>query len=38
MQSEKRKGYILAGHAVLLQGDILQPERYAASGTITRDG
>jgi hypothetical protein len=37
MQSEKHKGYILWGHAVLLQEDVLQPERYAASGTIARD-
>jgi len=38
MQSEKFRGYVLWGHAILQQqGDVLQAERYAASGTITRD-
>jgi hypothetical protein len=37
MQSEKYKGYVLWGHAILQQKDILQVEKYAASGTITRD-
>lgn len=37
MQSERYRGYVLWGHAILQQEDILQAERYAASGTITRD-
>ncbi|MEI5999795.1 hypothetical protein H3V53_22080 [Paraburkholderia bengalensis] len=38
MQSEKFRGYVLWGHAILQQqGDVQQAERYAASGTITRD-
>jgi hypothetical protein len=37
MRSEKHKGFMLWGHAILLQREILHPERYAASGTITRD-
>ncbi|SFT82876.1 hypothetical protein SAMN05192563_1004228 [Paraburkholderia aspalathi] len=28
---------MLWGHAILQQKDILHPERYAASGTITKD-
>jgi hypothetical protein len=31
MQSEKHKGYVLWSHA------ILQAQKYAASGTITKD-
>lgn len=37
MQTEKYRGYALWGHAILHQEDILQPERFAGSGTITRD-
>jgi hypothetical protein len=37
MQSEQYKGYMLWGHAILQQKEILHPERYAASGTITKD-
>ena len=37
MQSASYKGYNLWGHAILQQEDVLQPERYAASGTITRN-
>ncbi|WP_144109047.1 hypothetical protein [Paraburkholderia sp. BCC1886] len=38
MESEIYHGYNVWGHAILQQEDILQPERYAASGTITRGG
>ncbi|MGF6876921.1 hypothetical protein [Paraburkholderia sp. MM5477-R1] len=37
MQTEKYRGYTLWGHAIQLREDILQPERFAGSGTITRD-
>ena len=37
MRSEKYRSYVLCGHAILQQEGILQAERYAASGTITRD-
>ncbi|WP_087656699.1 hypothetical protein [Caballeronia terrestris] len=30
-------GYSIWGHAILQQADILQPEKYAAGGTITRN-
>lgn len=36
MQSENYNSYCVWGHAILQQEDILQPERYAASGTITQ--
>lgn len=36
MESQSYQGYNIWGHAILQQEDILQPERYAASGTITR--
>lgn len=36
MESESYKGYKAWGHAILQQADILQPERFAASGTITQ--
>jgi len=36
MQSESYHSYTVWGHAILQQEDILQPERYAASGTITQ--
>ncbi|HEY2604477.1 hypothetical protein P0D88_28580 [Paraburkholderia sp. RL18-103-BIB-C] len=38
MESQSYRGYSIWGHAILQQEDILQPERYAASGTITRLG
>ena len=38
MEAETHKGYSIWGHAIAQQQDILQPERYAASGTITRQG
>lgn len=38
MESEIYNGYSVWGHAILQQEDILQPERYAASGTITVGG
>lgn len=38
MQSQSYHGYKVWGHAILQQEDILLPERFAASGTITRDG
>ena len=37
MRSEQHKGFMLWGHAILQQSEILHPERYAASGTITKD-
>jgi hypothetical protein len=37
MQSEKYGGYVLWGHAIMQQEEILQAERYAASATVTRD-
>ena len=36
MQSEKYRSYILWGHAVLQQKDIMHAEKYAARCTITR--
>lgn len=38
MESQSYHGYSVWGHAILQQEDILQPERYAASGTITMGG
>jgi hypothetical protein len=38
MESQSYHGYSVWGHAVLQQEDILQPERYAASATITLGG
>jgi hypothetical protein len=37
MQTERYRGYMLWGHAILQQEDILQAERYAAGGTVTLD-
>ena len=37
MESESYRGYSVWGHAIVQQEDILKPERYAASGTITRN-
>jgi hypothetical protein len=37
MESGSYKGYRIFGHATLQQEDILSPERYAGSGTITCD-
>jgi hypothetical protein len=37
MESGIYKGYRIFGHAILQQDRILLPERYAASGTITRE-
>ncbi|MCI0150359.1 hypothetical protein KNO81_31300 [Paraburkholderia sediminicola] len=37
MQSESYDSYNVWGHAILQQEDIPQPERYAASGTITQN-
>ncbi|MFM0173643.1 hypothetical protein PQR33_30445 [Paraburkholderia sediminicola] len=36
MEAESYKGYAIWGHAILEHADILQPERYAGSGTITK--
>jgi hypothetical protein len=38
MQSENYKGYAIWGHAIREQHDILEHERYAASGTVTKSG
>ncbi|MFM0007686.1 hypothetical protein PQR57_42980 [Paraburkholderia dipogonis] len=37
MQSEKYRGYTLWGHAILQQEDNPPTERFAGSGTVTRD-
>lgn len=37
MEAEIYKGYQIWGHAILQQEEIMQPDRYAASGTITRN-
>jgi hypothetical protein len=37
MEAENYKGYRIWGHAIVQQEDILQQERFAASGTITQD-
>ncbi|WP_027802506.1 hypothetical protein [Paraburkholderia dilworthii] len=37
MQSESYRGYALWGHAIADQEDLLQAERFATSGTITRE-
>lgn len=37
MEAESYKGYQIWGHALLQQEEIMQPDRYAASGTITRN-
>jgi hypothetical protein len=36
MQTEKYCGYTLWGHAILRREDIVKPERFAGSGTVTR--
>ncbi|MGF6924298.1 hypothetical protein [Paraburkholderia sp. 40] len=38
MESQSYQGHSIWGHAILQQEEILQPERYAASGTITVNG
>lgn len=37
MERQAYKGYVLWGHAIAQQEELLKPERYAASGTITHD-
>ena len=37
MQTELYKGYAVWGHEIAQQEKLLERERYAASGTITRD-
>ncbi|WP_028221588.1 hypothetical protein [Paraburkholderia oxyphila] len=37
MEHETSKGYALWGHAIAQQQGLLTSDRYAASGTITRD-
>lgn len=37
MQSERCGDYVLWGHAIMQQEEILQGEQYAASGTVTKD-
>ncbi|GAB7535985.1 hypothetical protein AB4851_08095 [Burkholderia sp. 22PA0099] len=37
MEAESYQGYQIWGHAILQQEEIMQPDRYAASGTITRN-
>jgi hypothetical protein len=36
MQSETYRGYSVWGHAIPQQEEVMLPERYAASGTITQ--
>ncbi|MGF6773951.1 hypothetical protein P3T18_006465 [Paraburkholderia sp. GAS199] len=38
MESQSYRGYSVWGHAILQQEGILEPERFAASGTITSTG
>jgi hypothetical protein len=38
MQSASYDRYTIWGHAIAQQEDILQPEKYAGSGTITQAG
>ncbi|MFP3708595.1 hypothetical protein SB783_31745 [Paraburkholderia sp. SIMBA_009] len=37
MERETYKGFVLWGHAIAQQAELLMPERYAAGGTITQD-
>ncbi len=37
MEAETYKGYQIWGHAILQQDEIMQPDRYASSGTITQN-
>ncbi|CAG9247782.1 hypothetical protein [Paraburkholderia unamae] len=37
MEREPYKGYVLWGHAIAHQAELLTQERYAGSGTITQD-
>jgi hypothetical protein len=37
MEAANYRGYAIFGHAILQQDEILRPERYAASGTITQN-
>ncbi|SIT43896.1 conserved hypothetical protein [Paraburkholderia piptadeniae] len=37
MRTERCREYTLWGHAILQQEDILRPEQFVGSGTITRD-
>ncbi|MEX3934217.1 hypothetical protein AB4Y32_20860 [Paraburkholderia phymatum] len=36
MERQTYLGYVVWCHAIAQQEDLLQPERYAAGGTITR--
>ncbi|HZZ10064.1 MAG TPA: hypothetical protein VFE79_05190 [Paraburkholderia sp.] len=38
MECQNYQGYTIWGHAILQQEEIMQPERYGASGTITLTG
>lgn len=38
MQSDTYKGYAVWGHAIQEQRDVLEREKFAASGTVTRGG
>ena len=38
MLTDRYRGYDLWGHAIEQQGDILEPTRFASSGTVTREG
>ncbi|CAB3690734.1 hypothetical protein [Paraburkholderia rhynchosiae] len=38
MESQSYHCYSIWGHAILQQEEILQPDRFAASGTITVNG
>jgi len=37
MERESYRGYVVWGHAIAQQDGLREPERYAASGTITRE-
>jgi len=37
MERDSYRGYVVWGHAIAQQDGLLEHERYAASGTITRE-
>ncbi|MEM5346066.1 hypothetical protein [Paraburkholderia azotifigens] len=37
MERDNYRGYVVWGHAIAQQDALLERERYAASGTITRE-
>lgn len=37
MEREIYRGYAVWGHSIAQQQELLEPKKYAASGTVTRD-